>query len=158
MIIAGIVVMSLVIINQFQISARIYYTTTYVGNVQDFETIIEKSESFEDETYCKYHNLFGEVHNLSFADDFYYIDRTFLEDLKLKIKADKTTIHVYPFFSHNFRYSLEVTNESLIYLTYNNDSIIKMVNDSHTQIFTARKGHYNNGSLYWEENWYLNFT
>ena len=71
---------------------------------------------------------------------------------------DKEKFHFYPFFSHNFIYLLEVTNEPLINLTYNNNSIIKAEYADHTEIFAAETAYYENNSLYWEENWYLNFT
>ena len=53
---------------------------------------------------------------------------------------------------------MEATNESLIYLTYNNNSIINAEYANHTEIFTAQSGYYDNNSRYWEGNWYLNFT
>jgi hypothetical protein len=81
-----------------------------------------------------------------------------LNSLKLKIEEDKTKFHFYPFYSHNFVYSLEASNHSLIYLTYNNNSIIKAEYENHTEIFTAQSGLYANSSLYWVGNWYLNFT
>ena len=76
----------------------------------------------------------GKVHNISDVDYIYHIDREFIESLKLQIEDDKKKFHFYPFFSHNFIYSLEVTNESLIYLTYNNNSIIKAEYANHTEI------------------------
>jgi len=42
----------------------------------------------------------------------------------LNIEADKQKFHLFPDYQHNFIYSVEIINESLIYLTYNNNSII----------------------------------
>jgi len=157
-IITGLIIAFSLIINNSIISTRIYYKINYKGNVQNFESIIEKSELFEYQKYCKYRDYSGEVHNVGDVDYLYHIDREFIESLKLQIEDDKKKFHFYPFFSHNFIYSVEVTNESLIYLTYNNNSIIKAEYANHTEIFAARSVHYNNNSLYWVGNWYLNFT
>jgi hypothetical protein len=53
---------------------------------------------------------------------------------------------------------LEAINESLLYFSYNNDSIIKLEDETHTEIFSARENHYENSSTFWEGSWYLNFT
>ena len=157
-IITGLIIAFSLIVNNSIILTRIYYKINYEGDFQNFESIIEKSEYFEYQEYCKYRDYGGEVHNVSDVDYLYHIDREFIESLKLQIESDKKKFHFYPSFSHNFIYSLEVSNESLIYLTYNNNSIIKAEYANHTEIFTARSGHYDNNSLYWEGNWYLNFT
>ena len=157
-IITGLIIAFSLIMNNSIISTRIYYKINYKGNVQNFENIIKKSELFEYEKYCKYRDFSGEVHNINDADYLYHIDREFIESLKLQIEDDKKRFQFYPYFSHNFIYSVVVTNESLIYLTYNNDSIIKAEYANYTEIFTARSVHYNNNSLYWTGNWYLNFT
>jgi len=56
---------------------------------------------------------------------------------------------------------VEVTNESLISLTYNNNSIIKAEYSNQTEIFAADRcwDYYSNKyTSNWEGNWYLNFT
>jgi len=156
--IIGTVVPILFIVNNFAILTRIYYKVNYGVNVQNFDNIIEKSELFEYQKYCKYYDFWGEVHNLSRTDDYYHIDREFIESLKLQIKEDKEKFHLFPFHQHNFIYSLEVTNESLIYLTYNNNSIIKAEYADQTEIFTTMWDYDENESLFWLENWYINFT
>ena len=158
LIITGLIITFSVVINNSIIVTRIYYKINYKGNVQNFESIIEKSEVFEYQKYCLCRDYRGDVYNLSDLVYLYHIDREFIEYLKLQIESDKTKFHLFPFYSHNFIYSLEATNESLIYLTYNNNSIIKAEYANHTEIFTARSGHYDNNSLYWMGNWYLNFT
>ncbi|KKL67608.1 hypothetical protein LCGC14_2133270 [marine sediment metagenome] len=157
-IIVGIIVPFSLIINNFMVFIRIYYKINYDANVQNFESIIEKSELFEHEKYCKYRDFQGEVHNLSRYDSTYHIDREVIDSLKLEIDKDKENFHFYPFYNHNFIYSLEVSNESLVYLTYNNNSIIKAEYADHTEIFTAEWDYYESGPLFWEGNWYLNFT
>jgi len=157
-IIIGLILTFSLIINNSIILTRIYYKINYKGDVQNFESIVERSEVFEYQKYCLCRDFLGNVHNLSDEVYLYHIDREFIDSLKLQIEEDKTKFHFYPFYSHNFIYSLEVTNESLMYLTYNNNSIIKAVYANHTEIFTARMGRYDNNSLYWEGNWYLNFT
>ncbi len=157
-IITGLIITFSLIINNSIILTRIYYKINYKGNVQNFESIIEKSELFEYQKYCKYRDSSGEVHNVGDVDYLYRIDREFIESLKLQIEDDKKRFHFYPSYSRSFVYSVEVTNESLIYLTYNNNSIIKAEYANHTEIFAARSVHYNNNPLYWVGNWYLNFT
>jgi len=148
------------LINNSIILTRIYYRVNYGVNVQNFDTIIDKSELFDYLKYCKYRDWWGEVHNLSRShySNQCHIDREFIESLKLRIEEDKKKIHLFPFHEQNFIYSLEVTNESLIYLTYNNNSIIKAEYADHTEIFTAEWDHYENGTLFWLGNWFLNFT
>jgi len=159
-IIIGIIIPSSLIISNVIILTRIYYKVNYRVNVQNFETIIEKSELFDYLKYCKYRDWWGEVHNLSRSDYYhqYHIDREFIESLKLKIDKDKEKFHLAPSYHRNFIYSLEVSNESLIYLTYNNNSIIKAEYANQTEIFTADWDYYENNTLFWEGNWYLNFT
>ena len=147
-----------VIINNAIILSRIYYKINYSGDAQYLENLIEKSEGFDYQKYCLSRDYSGNVFNLSDVSYIYYIDEEFIESLKIQIDEDKTKSHFYPFFSHNFVYSLEATNESLIYLTYNSNSIIKAEYTNHTEIFSARNGLYTNGSLYWIGSWYLNFT
>ncbi len=56
---------------------------------------------------------------------------------------------------------MEVTNESLIYLTYNNNNIIKAEYSNQTEIFAADRCWDYYTKTYtsnWEGNWYLNFT
>ena len=157
-IITGLILTFSLIINNSIILTRIYYKITYEGNTPHFENIIEKSELFEYDKYCQYRDHFGEVHQVNNSDDFYHIDREFIESLKIQIEADKKKFHFYPYFNHYFIYSLEVTNEYLIYLTYNNDAIIKAEYANHTEIFSAKCYHYEDNSPYWLGNWYLNFT
>jgi len=46
----------------------------------------------------------------------------------------------------------------LIYLSYNNNSIIKAEYANQTEIFTADWDYYENNTLFWTGHWYLNFT
>lgn len=157
-IIIGFLIAFSLIINNTIILSRIYYKINSTGDILNFESLIEKSEIFEYRKYCLSRDYLGKVHNLSDVGYIYYIDEEFIDSLKLQIDEDKTKFHLYPFFSHNFVYSSDVTNESLIYLTYKSNSIIKAEYANHTEIFTARSGLYDNGSLYWIGSWYLNFT
>jgi hypothetical protein len=155
--IIGLVITFSFFINNAIILTRIYYKIDYRGNVQSIDNIIEKSELFDYEKYCKYRDDDGQVHNVSDGDNYYHIDRGFIESLIKKIENDKNRFHFYPFFRHSLEYSLEVTNEPLIYLTYNNNSIIKAEYENHTEIFAAWSSNYN-GYVHWIGNWYLNFT
>ena len=47
------------IINNSIIVTRIYYKINYKGNVQNFESIIEKSEAFEYQKYCLCRDFLG---------------------------------------------------------------------------------------------------
>ena len=152
----GLVLTSLVFINQIQILSRIYYRTIYLGSIKDIEKFIESSESFEYQKYCKYRDFSGDIHNLSNYD--YHIDRDFISHLKSEISADRDNFHFYPFYGHNFAYSLEATNHSLMYLTYNNYSIMKAEDATHSEIFRSFEHYYDNNSLFWEGSWFLNFT
>jgi len=152
----GIIIPSSLIINHFTILTRIYYRVNYKGNIQNFENLIEKSELFEYQKYCNYRTFMGEGYNISGANN--YIDREFIESLKLQIDKDKDKFHIAPSYRRNFIYSFEVSNESLIYLTYNNNSVIKAEYSNYTEIFTADLDYYENNTLFWAGHWYLNFT
>ncbi|KKL73415.1 hypothetical protein LCGC14_2075150 [marine sediment metagenome] len=160
MVIIGIIIPSSLIINHFTILTRIYYKVNYKINNQSFENIIEKSELFDYLKYCKYRGLDkrGEIQNLSRSDSYYHIDRVFLESIKMEIEEDKKKFQIFPFHELYLIYSLEVSNESLIYLTYNNNSIIKAEHADHTDIFTARWVRWEDNPPNWIGNWYLNFT
>jgi hypothetical protein len=154
--IAGVIIPLSLIKNNSIALSRIYYEIDYKGNVQNFETIVEKSELFEYDAYCKYRDSWGEG-PLNSSDYGYYsnIDRELIESLQLKIDKEKKKFHFYMGDHYYFIYSVEVTNESLIYLTYNNNNIIKAEYSNHTEIFTSERI----GNLFkWEGNWYLNFT
>ncbi len=155
-IIIGIIIPFSLIINNFAILAKIYYKVNYEGSIQNSENIIEKSELFEYQKYCNYRTFMGEGYNISGADN--YIDREFIESLKLQIDKDKDKFHIVPSYRRNFIYSFEVSGESLIYLTYNNNSIIKAEYANQTEIFTADSDYYENNTLFWAGHWYLNFT
>jgi len=75
--------------------------------------------------------------------------------------TEKRRDFIYTGDHYNFIYSVEVTNESLIYLTYNNNNIIKAEYANHTEIFAADRVwdyYYNRYTPNWKGNWYLNFT
>ncbi len=146
-------------INNSLILSRIYYKINYGANVQNFESIIEKSELFEYERYVKYYAYRkGDVQNLSRSDYHHYIDREYIESLKLKIEADKQKFHLFPAYQRNFVYSVEVTNESLIYLNYNNKAVIRAEYADRTEIFRASMAFWEPNSPHWTGVWYLNFT
>ena len=159
---AGVIIPIILIINNSIALSGIYYEINYKGTVQNFETLIEKSELFEYKKYCKYRDSWGEG-PLNTSDYYYYsnIDREFIDSLQLKIDKEKKKFHLYPGDWYNLVYSVEVINESLIYLTYNNDNIIKAEYANHTEIFTADRVwdyYYDMYTPNWAGNWYLNFT
>ncbi len=151
-IITGLIIASSLIINNSIILTRIYYKINHEGNFQNFESIIEKSELFEYQKYCKFYGFSGkEEYDPHRHDEYRHIDREFIESLKLKIHKEKQRFHLDPFYERSFIYSSEVSNESLIYLTYNNNSIIKAEYANQTEIFTADWGYY-------EGIYYINFS
>jgi len=146
------------IINFSLIQRRIYYKTNYKGEIPDSETLIEKSESFPYEKHCKYRGYSGEVHNVSEGDHYYHIDRQFIDSLIETIDQDKQKFHLYPFFRHNLNYTAEATEEPMISLRYNNNSIIRAQYSNNSEIFSAQEGYFENGTSFWMGNWFLNFT
>ncbi len=58
-IIIGIIIPFSLIINNFTILTRIYYKINYDVHIQNSESIIEKSELFEYQKYCKYRDDWG---------------------------------------------------------------------------------------------------
>lgn len=156
--IGALVVTSLILINHVLILSRIYYRISYNDDVNNIEKIVEKSEFFDFQKNCKCRDYFGIVHNVTNYDYFYHIDNDFIVNLKSKISNDHEGFHLYPFYEHHFVYSFEATDESLLFFTYNNNSIIKLEDQAHTEIFSAHERNYENSSTFWEGSWYLNFT
>lgn len=153
-----IIFTSLIVINHFLTLSRIYYKISYDGDVNDLQTIVEKSELFDYQKYCTLRDFEGTIYNLTSYAYFYHIDKNFIDSLKTKITNDQMKFQMNPFYAHHFTYSLDASNESLLYFTYNNNSIIKLDDGTHTDIFSARENHYGNSSTFWEGSWYLNFT
>ena len=149
---------SLIIINHFLILSRIYYKISYNGDVNDLEKIVEKSELFDYQRYCKYRDYEGNIHNITNSDYFYHIENDFIANLKTKIINDREKFHIFPFYGHNFVYSLEATNESLIYATYNNDSIIKLEDSTHSEIFNNLFGYHEGNPIFRDDYFYVNFS
>jgi len=158
LIITGLILTFSLITNNSTILTKIYYQVSYDTSIQNSETLIEKSEVFEYEKHVKYRDYPGEIHNLSRAEHHHFIDREYIESLKLKIEADKQKFHLFPAYQHNFIYSVEVKTESLIYLTYNNNMIIKVEYKNNTEIFRAGLAFWDPNSPHWTGTWYLNFT
>jgi len=122
------------------------------------EDIIDKSELFEYEKYCKYRGSSGEVQNITEAAHSKHIDREYLESLKLQIEEDKKEFHIFPFYAHNFNYSFKISSESLITLTYTNSSIIQAEYEEGKKIFEAENNSYSNDKHFQTGIWYLNFS
>ena len=160
-IIAGVIIpIQLINNNSFALSGT-YYEINYKGMVYNFEAIIAKSELFEYKKYCKYRHSWGEGLLNSSDWDYTNIDRELIESLKYKIDREKKKFHIFPGDRHNLIYSVDVSNESLIYLTYNYDNIIKAEYSNQTEIFAANRCWDYNSNQYtsdWEGNWYLNLT
>ena len=145
------------VVNHFIILVSLFYRITYPTDIQNYDGIVEKSESFDYLKYCRYRNYKAEIQNLSRFSP-YHIDREFLESLMLKIDNDKKKFNIDTLYRNNFVYSLEVLNESLIYLTYNDNTVIKAEYANHTEIFAARWEQFGDHTPYWDGSWYLNFT
>ena len=156
--IGALVVTSLIFINHFLILSRIYYKISYNGDVNDLEKIVEKSELFDYQEYCKYRDEKGNIHNVTNSDYFYHIENEFIANLKTKITNDRERFHMFPFYGHNFVYSLKAINESLLYAMYNNDSIIKLEDSTHSEVFNNLFGYHEGNLISRDEYFYVNFS
>jgi hypothetical protein len=153
-----LVLIFIVFFNNFIISTRIYYNVAYRGDVQDLQSLIEKSESFNYEKYCKYRGYSREVENITEGNHSKHIDREYINSLKQEIEEDKEKFHLWPFYKHYFNYSFEATNESLITLTYNNHSVIEAEYADGQKIFRADNNTYSENNSPCLGIWYLNFS
>ncbi len=158
LIILGIILPLFLVVNHFIILASIFYRITYPTDIQSYDDIVQKSELFDYLKYCRYRNYKAKIQNLSRSSHPYHIDREFLESLTLRIDNDKKKFNIDPIYRNNFIYSLEVSNESLIYLTYNNNTVIKAEYSNLTEIFAAEWGNWGDNPPFWDGSWYLNFT
>lgn len=152
------VIILLLFCNNLIISTRIYYNFNYRGEVQNLEKLIDKSELFEYEKYCKYRGYTGETQNIIEGTHSSHIDRERINSLKRRIERDKNAFHIFHSYKHSFNYSFNATNESIIHLTYNNNSIIEATYEDGKKIFTAENSSEFSEDLFWMGIWYLNFS
>lgn len=152
------VIFIVLLCNNLIISTGIYYSINYRGEVHNLEKLIDKSESFEYEKYCQYHGYTGEIQNITESTHSSYIDRERINSLKQRIERDKSAFHIFHSYKHNFNYSFNATNESIIRLTYNNNSIIEATYEDGKKIFTAENSSEFSENLFWMGIWYLNFS
>jgi len=158
LIIIAIIISVLLIIDNFIIMTRIHYEINYEVNLLDSNQLIEKVESFDFIKYCRLRDDFGETHNLSKSDYYYHIDGEYIDYLKEKVNRDFWTFHLWPFHYHYFIYSFIATEESELYFTYNNNSVIKAQYENYEEIFVAEYDYDNYDRKFWIGNWYVNFT
>jgi hypothetical protein len=152
MLILFLIISFIIIGGQFLILTRIYYKTSYEGDLQNLDFLIEKAESFDYIRFVKDQGQ-DQGYNLT-KNSGTYIDRDYIEYLKEKIDRDTRKFHWWPFHAHYFHYTFNLTVESQIFFTYTNNSVIGgQYNDSRL-IFSA----YMYIDLIWEGNSFINFS
>ena len=142
----------IIITGQLLILTRIYYRTYYEGDLQNFDYLVDKVESFD---YIKFVKDQGHDQGSNLRKNSgTYIDRDYIEYLKEKIDRDFPKFHWWPFHTHNFHYTFNATEESQIFFTYNNNSIIAGQYEDSRAIFVA----YMYNDLIWEGKSFINFS
>ena len=143
---------TIIIVGQLLILTRIYYKTYYEGDLQNFDYLVDKFESFDYIKYVK-DQARDQEYNLT-KNSGTYIDRDYIEYLKEKIDRDFPKFHWWPFHTHYFHYTFNATEESQIFFTYNNNSVIAGQYHDSRVIFLA----YGYGDNIWEGKSFINFS
>jgi len=143
---------TIIIVGQLLILTRIYYKTYYEGDLQNFDYLVDKFESFDYIKYVK-DQARDQEYNLT-KNSGTYIDRDYIEYLKEKIDDDFWKFHWWPFHTHYFHYTFNATEESQIFFTYNNNSVIAGQYHDSRVIFLA----YGYGDNIWEGKSFINFS
>ena len=142
---------TIIIVGQLLILTRIYYKTYYKGDLSNFDYLVDKVETFD---YIKNVKDQGRDYGYNLTKNSgHYIDRDFIEYLKKKIDDDFWEFHWWPFHTHYLHYTFNATEESQIFFTYNNNSVIAGRYDDFRVIFIAFG--YDN---IWEGKSFINFS
>jgi len=130
--------------NLIGLNSRIYFIIEYDVRAPDKDDIINEVESF---------NYTAFLNNKGWEHDIYkkYIDVDFVEYLKSSIE-DATRFHWELWYEHYLRYYLTARNRSSLFLTYNNNTIFSVKDQSNNTLFSIE-----DYSWDWIA-WYLNFT
>jgi hypothetical protein len=133
----SLTILALVMIYEGFMLLRVNYYTFYNGNIQKFDQVIEKCENFDYLTYCK--NPFELSHTVlsQYLGDSFYLDRNFINFLKLKINKDQMKLHISPLFERNFIYVFKATIENMIILFYEGTTIKKAEFEDHSEVFNS---------------------
>jgi len=130
--------------NIIGLNSRIYYIIEYDVQAQDKDEIIFGVESLN---YTAYLN------NRGWENDIYksYIDASFVELLRSAIE-DATRFHWQLWYRHYLRYYFTARNRSSLFLTYNNNTIFSIKDQSNSTLLSIE-------DYWWDQiAWYLNFT
>ena len=146
----------IIITGQLLILTKIYYKTCYEGDLQNFDYLIEKVESFDYIKYGKYQG-YDQRYNLS-KNSGTYIDRDYIEYLKEKIDSDFPKFHWCPFHTHYLHYTFNATEESQIFFSYNNNSVISGQYKDSKAIFVAFWHHDYGDNLIWKGKSFINYS
>ena len=124
------------------------------------EKLIDHVETLDYPSLIKYHDAMGEIHNLTnyyFDGHFntHYIDREYVEALKEEVRGDSKRFHWWPGHYHYFDYLLNVTEETNLYFTYNNNTMIRAQYGNYEDIFDVERDYSTKKRV---GNWYINFT
>jgi len=130
--------------NLIGLNSRIYYIIEYDVQAQDKDEIIFGVESFN---YTAYLNNRGWEHDIYKS----YIDASFVELLRSAIE-DATRFHWESWYEHYLRYYFTARNRSSLFLTYNNNTIFSIKDQSNSTLLSIE-------DYWWDQiAWYLNFT
>ena len=143
-IIIGIIIPFSLIINNFLVLTRIYYKINYEVDGDNPDTLIDKAETLDYQSLIKYHDATGEIHNLtnSYFDGHlitHYINREYIETLKEELSSDSKRFHWWFGHHHYFNYLLNVTEETKLYFTYNNNTMIRAQYENYEDIFVVNE-------------------
>jgi len=130
--------------NLISLNSRIYYIIEYDIHASDKEEIISGVENLN---YTALLNNYGWDYNNYKS----YIDANLVEFLRSAIE-DATRFHWELWYEHYLRYYFSATNHSSLFLTYNNNTIFSVKDQSNNTLLSIE-------NYSWDRiAWYLNFT
>lgn len=159
-IIIGIIIPFSLIMNNLIILTRIYYKENYEVDSDNLGTLIDKAETLDYLSLIKYHDEMGEINNLTDSSlnghsSIHYINRKYIESLKKDLFSDSKRFHWWLGHYHYLYYTFNVTEESRLYFTYNNNTMIRAQYENYEDIFVVVRNYNTKKRV---GNWYINFT
>jgi len=130
--------------NLISLNSRIYYIIEYDVPTSNNEEIIISVETLN---YTAHLNNYGRDYNEYKS----YIDAGLVEFLRSAIE-DVTRFHWELWYEHYLRYYFSASNHSSLFLTYNNNTIFSVKDQSNKTLLSIE-------NYSWDRiAWYLNFT
>lgn len=154
-IVISIIPSYLIIINVIT-NVRIHYDIKYDVQLADAEQLIEQVETFDYLSHLKMHDCDGDVFNLT-KFRYNYMDREYLSYLIDNVNAYFREVKIFPGYFY-LTYFFNATEQTRIYLTYNNDTVFRAQFEGNEDNILLGKYPYSCYSGLYAGSWFINFS